>query len=488
MNTLRLDKNNIKYPFDLGATSKIDDQRIIYFGDKNIKIVDSWEHLCKSELEVSKESIWEFLQIGFVVPPKTIFTNVFKVPFGYRAILTSLNSIKLVDEFPYDHQKNAENSDYSDEKMIDEMVHAVHHNISSNMDAVLLHSGGKDSNLIALAIEKLGLTSVRCVSYEGGYRDSESSSSEAIASYFQLEQETITANPLGEFKALNKLLDIVHNLSCDFSLPAFAYVAEKVKAKTVFIDGLGNDIYMGYLDTPVEKMIQNFNFSKFRILEPSKLGKSDFINYGINSLFMCRTSRTFPGSRLSENETKKLLKKNYDSLTHKFKGLAKKQIFYGKDNFRARTRGRLCDDAMFMEKSRMMAYLNGGKVVFPFADHRLSKYLYNLPNAKKYNKKNKIIFRDILDKKLPDTSYIHKKSGLRFNMENFININKEEVINTIHTCDIFDTEFSKVFLKIHFRKLNYISAQKIYLVYCMAYWWNSNSFKFSEKKVDITYE
>jgi asparagine synthetase B (glutamine-hydrolysing) len=488
VSTLKLETKKLKYPYDLGSSDNIDEQLLILFDNQDIEIVDDWGKLRKDRLCVNKEGIWEFLQLGFVAPPYTIYSNVYKIPFGYRAYLQSPQSLVLVDEFPFDREKSSQKSDISEEALIKELCLAVKRCIGSERDTVLLHSGGKDSNLIAVAVNKLGLTNVKCISYEGGYRDSESLSSEAIASHLKLPQETIYADPCAEFNALNKLLRFSHNLSCDFSLPAFAFVAEKVGGNTLFVDGLGNDTYMGYLDTSVEKLIKIFNFSKFRKFELSRFTKSDYLNYAINSLFMCRSSRTFPGSRLSEPEASKLLREKYTSLTLKFKKVAKKEMRHGKQNFRARVRGRLCDDAMFMEKSRMMAKLNGGLVRFPFADRRFSSYLFNLPNTLKFDDKNKIIFRRILDKILPDTTYVHKKSGLRFNMKRFINRNKKEISETIRNCEIIDLSEADKFLNIHFKNLNYISAQKIYLVYCLAYWWTHNSFNFKKRNIEINYE
>lgn len=440
--------------------------------------------ISKLELKIANDSCFYFLKYGFVPPPLTIYSNLVCLPVGLDLKVDTKNkSLVFEDNFRFISERSSQESPPKISILRENLIKSLENTLSKNSENILMQSGGKDSTALVDGLKKFNNSyKIKCITYEANFRDKESAIAESICNHYGIDHTIIKPDYNLEYSLLRKYFSSNNSiLSADLTLPAYLNSLSKYKDANI-IDGLGNDMYMGYIGTRIEKFLKLFNLSCFQQYEPSKITNNEILNYAISSIFMTSEERMFPGTKLSVKEIKKITPLNPKNLFKKFISNAATGIDI--DDRKASIRARFCDLALFQTKGLQASILNNNTINFPFGEEEIFEYYFGLPRDFRYSKRNrlnKVLLREHLQTLDVDKSFIKKKSGFRYDIEAFISENKKEIRDVILNCKFFNEKIND-FLKIHLEKLNYTSASKIYIVLSFALWHASNSLKPSNDK------
>jgi asparagine synthase (glutamine-hydrolysing) len=430
-------------------------------------------------LDVAEDACFYFLRYGFVPPPLTIYSNLICLPVGLDASFDLKNkSIKFIDNFRFVAHRSSQNSK-PDLCILKKEIHqSVQKCLSSSCENILMQSGGKDSTVLVEALSQFKDShDISCMTYEASFRDQESAVAQSISHHYGIDHQIITPNYGLEFSLLAEHYAMQNPiLSADCTLPAYLHSLSKFRGANV-IDGLGNDMYMGYIGTKVEIFLEYFNLSWLQKYEPSKFTNNEFINYGINTIFMTSKERMFPGTKLSVKEINKITGLKYEKYFSDF--ISKTTKNFDIDDSKASIRARFCDYALFQTKGLQSAMYSGNIIKFPFGEKEIFEYYFGLPQNLRYSKKkrtNKIFLRTLLESFDVDKSFIYNKSGFRYDMEAFIKYNTNEIRKVLTNSKFFEGGLD-YFLSLHLDRINYTSASKIYILLSFALWMKSNESK-----------
>jgi len=430
-------------------------------------------------LDIANDACFYFLRYGFVPPPMTIYANLICLPVGLDALFDVKNrSIHFRDNFRFVSGKSLENSKPDLDTLKKEIHESVKKCLSISSENILMQSGGKDSTVLVQALSQFQEShKIRSVTYEAGFRDQESSVAKSISHHYGLEHQTITPDYGLEFSLLTKHYAMQNSiLSADCTLPAYLNALSKFKGANV-IDGLGNDMYMGYIGTNIEKFLGYFNLAWLQKYEPSKVSNSEILNYGISTIFMTSEERMFPGTKLAVSEIKNIFGLKQEKYFRDF--ISKTAKNFDIDDSKASIRARFCDYALFQTKGLQASILSNNKITFPFGEDGIFEYYFGLPKNLRYSEKkrlNKVYLRKFLDSFEVDKTFINNKSGFRYDMEAFILHNAIEIKEVLSDSKLFKGDVNS-FLSSHLNNINYTSASKIYILVSYVLWMKSNKLK-----------
>ena len=456
---------------------------LLFRSNNEIIEFNHWDQIekYKCELKISSSSIQFFLRNGCIFPPYTIYANVMMLPVGSRVEIDIDNDIfNWIDSFNY-LDENSNQSNIPSVSFLKSLIsNSFSHLINEKRNIFVMQSAGKDSTAMLIGLHEKGIKNVHCVTYEANFRDSESIISKEIAENLGFKHSTLYPDYEKEFDALIDYQKNAINITGDFSMlpyiSANKYIFDK---NSLVIDGLGNDLYMGYVSNFLERSIMKLSIPWLNKYEPSKFTNSEIINYAISSIFMYPFERLIPGTRLSVSEIELLLDSSY---THKNLSYFKKKYEnLDKDDFRAAIRARFCDSSMFQMKAELTTNSFGNEIYFPFSNKDLVDYYFNLPLEHRYDKingVNKKLLRDLLNKSVSNDDFFKKKSGFRYDMKGFINFNRERVIEEVAACDLINTRYVSRWFDNHLKNnnINYTSACKAYILLIFSTWRKFNDY------------
>jgi len=137
----------------------------IYMSDKKDFIIYSTsikELLNSNEvntpLEITSKGISFLLQSSVVPLPNTVYENIFIVGIGDTARVKTVNNkieIEFSHKFPFMNKDREEEAEIDEEYILEILAEATISRIEKDKPTYLFHSAGKDSNSIALALQKL---------------------------------------------------------------------------------------------------------------------------------------------------------------------------------------------------------------------------------------------------------------------------------------------------------------------------------------------
>lgn len=468
---------------------------IIYVDDNEIIVRDSWQKIFKdvdfSTVEIAKDMCGMFLRTSFIPPPYTIFANIFLLTVGdYLQIKEEEENseIKYWSDYPFFNHKSSGKNEVDISKiknLIKESVDKGIKKAEKGYDNIyLMHSAGKDSNAILYSIHEQFEDRLTCVTYNADIQEREYLITEQICKDLGVKHICVDSDPKEEFACIKDFISQTKSVTGDFALPGYIYTVNKLEGNNnLILDGLGSDIYMG---TPLPKINKYFNL--FNI--PSKLEYfwgfdiGAITNYKLHfvfqSLFMFPAERLFPSIRLSKHEIESLLGLETVQLKQFYRKLSELRQSLKEADWRSFLI-RLFETGSSMEKGRLASSMKRNDIYFPFCDREVVDYFFNLPASQKFSSNlNKIPIRNYLKEKTDYNKYVKNKGSFRYDMVSFINANKEEVLNEIGTCSIFNTtqnNIQNIFNNIETR----VGSTKIYLMFILASWLNTNNFTFVDK-------
>ena len=251
------------------------------------------------------------------------------------------------------------------------------------VDKYLLLSSGKDSMFIFSVLEKFGLIDefIFITFMNSDSNKDESAIVANILKKYNAKHIIINPNSLSRNKIIDYLRDTprvnADPTSIMFSLLGF------IKPNSLLIDGMGNDVYIGHM--PSLKMVNRFRIAQI-IRKIS--GKNLILNRNV-SPWACVGLR-------GEGWFNNSVHNRYDFLEIGFEDY---------ESYRARVRGQLLDQEVFMWKTINFGYKSSCDVFFPWSSRELSRIVSC------YGKTN---FYKIGQNKYPLRKFLSEKYGLDF--------------------------------------------------------------------------
>ncbi|HOS48128.1 MAG TPA: asparagine synthase (glutamine-hydrolyzing) [Bacteroidia bacterium] len=446
---------------------------LYYYWDGNMLLFGSELKAIKSvpelELKIRKESIKEFLYLGYIPAPNSIYENIHKLDSGsYLKV-----SKDGIEKFSYWSLKNKitsnvlKNREQALVKLSDLIISSVQYQLESDVPFGVFLSGGIDSSLITA--QAVGLSSVKVKTFSIGLEENSHNESEyakTVANYLGTEHHEFIVSYKDAINLIEPALDIFDEPFADSSAIPTLLVSKLAKQYvTVTLSGEGGDeLFFGYgsykwakrLNNPLIQMSRHLIAGVFNQM-PSRyqrIGK--MLSYSNNddkkSHIFSQEQYFFTSSELSnlliEDQPFKL---ELLSWINEPNILAKTASFMDENSLSVKERKLnameqqaifdlqyyLQDDLLTKVDRSSMQYSLETRV--PYLDHRLIEQALNLsPHLKYQNNTSKFILKEILYQYIPKHIFQRPKQGfaiplniwLRNELKYLIDDNlSEEIVN-----------------------------------------------------------
>jgi asparagine synthase (glutamine-hydrolysing) len=398
--------------------------------------------LSEVKLEIRKESIKEFLYLGYIPAPNSIYEKIHKLESGSYIKITK----KGIEKFSYWSLKNKltssvlKNREQALVKTSDLIISSVQYQLESDVPFGVFLSGGIDSSLITA--QAVGLSSVKVKTFSIGFEENSHNESEyakSVANYLGTEHHEFIVSYKDAINLIEPTLDIFDEPFADSSAIPTSLVSKLAKQYvTVTLSGEGGDeLFFGYgsyrwaqhLNNPLVKLSRHLVAEVFKNM-PSRyqrIGKmlsyqpSDDKKLHIFSQEQYFFTKSELDNILIDNEPFKL---ELLSWINEPNILAKTNSFLEENDLSVKERKLnpmeqqaifdlqyyLQDDLLTKVDRTSMQYSLETRV--PYLDHRLIEHALNLSPNLKYRKfTSKYILKQILFKYVPEQIFKRPKQG-----------------------------------------------------------------------------
>jgi asparagine synthase (glutamine-hydrolysing) len=203
------------------------------------------------DLTIREESIHEFLHMGFISSPNTIYNEVFKLESGCFLKISK----KGVNKFRYwgIRQKITNNIITNKEqalvKLSDIIMSSVQYQLKSDVPFGVFLSGGIDSSLVTA--QAVGLSSIKVKTFSIGFEENSHNESEyakAVAKYLNTDHQEFIVSYTDAIDLIETAFDIYDEPFGDSSsIPTMLVSKLAKKYVTVTLSGEGGDeLFFGY--------------------------------------------------------------------------------------------------------------------------------------------------------------------------------------------------------------------------------------------------
>jgi asparagine synthase (glutamine-hydrolysing) len=412
-------ENNFFFGSELKSIKK-------FFGFKNI---------------LNKIAINYFIKWGFITAPLSIYKNVYKLKPGEFIVVD--NNINITKNKYWVLDENIKNQDLKKsninskeylnrlENLIEDSVRKT---LVSDVPVGCFLSSGIDSSVITYFANKNSKKKIKTFSI--GFLESEFNESEdakKIANYIGTEHHNIyfsKQDVISHFDALDEIYD--EPFADSSQLPTSLISEYSKKSVSVILSGDGGDELFGGYNRYTEpfKRIHNLDFKSKLIKIMNKLSDSNLEK--IERLFLVPNIKGRVRAYNKENPGKTYISllamfqdlndilkseylediSNFDQFNDSIKNYFEKFMYFD-------TMSYLPDDILTKVDRASMHY--SLEVRVPLLDHRIVEFAWSLPCEYKLNiNKQKIILRDLLEKKIPKKLTSKKKIGFGIPIDNWL--------------------------------------------------------------------
>lgn len=404
-------------------------QKPLFFSNYNGSLMfssnlSSLSNLTNS-IRLNEESINEFLSIGVVTSPNTIYKNINKVePGSYIKFKFESNKFYQINKFywkPDDFIR--EEIRYNNDELKKIVNDSIEIRLRSDVPIATFCSGGLDSTMIIKTINDLGYKVPTFSVVNENQKYDESEYINQVVEKFKTKHFNSLIKSDQNILKLNIELDAFDEPYADASnFPSIIISSEISKYFKVAISGDGGDeVFFGYKRFNDEVNIKKLNsgFIKFLISAyPPVFGSGNKLN---------KRSSDYKTSYASYFEDLKLLQlfniKNNFSLAEKYLNNSQNKI----KNLLAFENKFYLAEMMNLKVDRTSMY-NSLEVRSPFVDHRIIEYILSCKTESLPYLTQKEIIKNELSTIFNNEFLNRKKMGFVFDLENLIFPNKKEIL------------------------------------------------------------
>ena len=397
-------------------------------------------------------SIEEYLSLGVVTAPNTIFNNIYKVEPAEIITFSLLEKrINMKKSKYWEIENHIGNKSFNQEEFLNLLNDAVRLRVNADVEVANFLSGGLDSTSI-IKIQKQN--NIDTNSFSVGYGDNKYDESEwfneVAKKYNTNHRVTNIDKHFSNDEIFNSIKIFDEPYADPSTVPSYILSKEISKHYKVAISGDGGDeLFGGY--TRTLEMLKNRSFakniySKLFYIYPGVLGTGS--NLQKHSSDIARGySSYFEDSKLLKilnikNENNFIENFSFDYLSNYKKMQLIEYKFYLSE--------------MMMLKVDRTSMANSLEVRSPFVDHRLIEYM--LSHDESYIDKDnpKKILKDLIKNDFDNKFLNRKKMGFVFNVEDWIYNNLDLVKERIMSGKIMKSYNSNIVntLKINKSRMN----------------------------------
>ncbi len=419
----------------------------------------------RKSIDINAYAVSDYLSLGYILAPKTIFNKIYKIPAGYYALYSEVNKdLKLNNYWHIENnfvsEKNYAYKSGNYHEFVDLLSNSVNIRMRSDVPIGVYLSGGVDSAAVTALMSKFSEAKIKafCIGFNEKSYD-ESGFAQLVTNSLDVDIEKLFYRNLSE----NDLSKLVWHLDEPFSdtsmMPTYQLNKLTKAFATVVLSGDGADeILAGYPTYRADSLYKIYSalpegihvlISRAinRILSPSYRKVS--FDYKIKQFmrsYGCSREQAHYWWRVifSEEEKKEIMS---DALWEECKTYDPYEVF---DNYYQQLPGAdflnkslyvdlktwLQDDILV--KVDRMSMANSVEVRCPFLDHRLVEYCASLPlSAKMSSFQQKNILKKTMRKCLPNKILSRSKRG--FNAPTYNN--KYKYTTFLRNDDLFSDNF-----------------------------------------------
>ena len=418
---------------------------LVYFWDgKNIAFASEIKSLTstkKIRQVLNKNSVNDFLHLGFIPAPNTIYENIYKLNPGFYLKLTA-EGLKKTQYWNINQKISNQVHKEKEEvlvKLSDLIMSSIQYQLKSDVPYGVFLSGGIDSSLVTA--QASFLSNVKINTFSIGFEENivnESKYARAVANFLETEHHEFIISHKDVINIIETSFEAYDEPNADSSVIPTLLVSKLAKEHvTVALSGEGADeMFFGYgsykwaqrLSTPVYKLLKKpvsgvFQHMSSRLQRIGKLlNTSDsynlrshifsqeqyfFSNNEITQLVNAPYSQSGYLKNLIENETEcneiiQNLNSQNSQQKRKLSAMELQALF--DINYY------LPDDLLTKVDRASMHFALETRV--PYLDHRVIEYAINIdPELKFNNNISKYILKEILYKYVPKELFDRPKQG-----------------------------------------------------------------------------
>lgn len=436
----------------------------LYFGSNVISVSNM-----SNAKEINKQGLKEFLNLGVITSPDTIYKNVFKVKpgeyitFSYSDTFTKESDIYW-DPSNYLEEKDAYNNTDFDNLISDSIVKRLR----SDVPVATFCSGGLDSTLIIKKLNELG---IKAPTFSVINKNPKYDERKYIDKVIEKYKNQSTTREIDSKVTFEQILHNIVNFDepyMDASSQPSTFISKAISENyKVAISGDGGDeIFYGYQRFQNEfkvKKIPSFLANIIYRIYPAWLGTGNKI------LKHNKDYKVSYPSYFEDNKFMHLLGFNYKSeFSEKFLENTENKV----KNLMILENKFYLSEMMNLKVDRT-SMANSLEVRSPFIDHRLIEYLLSRRTDSLEYKKPKLYVKQYLSQDFDENFLNRKKMGFVFDLENLIYENKEKITTLINESGLHQF-IPKLNTKKLFIRKSRINSQRIYKLLILTHFIKNN--------------
>ena len=408
-----------------------------YYDKKNLCFSSNLKSLLmtKGKYEIDSNMVHQYLNLGAIKAPNTIFKNIYKVEPAQTIIFDYSNGyLKKSSEIYWNLNSFIGKSKFNVDEFMEIFSNALRIRTYSDVPIATFLSGGLDSTSIVKNLYENNLRLDTFTVQMDSDKYDESIWSNEVASKYNTNHKQINLSSNIDFKNVTKIINFLDEPMADPSIVPTYLISNKMSENyKVAISGDGGDELMGgYYRTNHVLFGRRINMIKYlNKLYPPRLGTGNkFISHSSNN----------QESYASFIEDRNLLKVlGINKFENNEFGLT---FFDTGDDYK----NLLLNDykyylpEMMMYKVDRMSMANSLEVRSPFVDHKLIEYIFSHDTTYLSKGSSKSILRNYLINDFDYKFINRKKQGFTFNLESFVfkNIDfiNEKIVAGSFTADL----------------------------------------------------
>lgn len=426
-------------------------------------------NLIREKVQLNYTAINEYLHLGYIPEPHSIYDKIYKFPSGNYAIINE-SGIAFQEYWNIDSKINAEK--ISDEteahaRLKDLLVSSVKYRLICDVPFGTFLSGGIDSSLITAIAQRVSSNPVKTFSI--GFNDSkfnESHYAKAVAEYLGTNHHEFFVTEKDAIDLIPDLTDVYDEPYGDSSaIPTMlvSKLARQHVTMTLSGDG-GDELFLGYgaykwakrLNNPFIKRFHSIFYSGLSLSGNKYLHNAQLFNYqnysNIKSHIFSQENNLFGRSELSALLLPEAIRDVMldENNFNQNPSVAESQSLFDLNYY-------LKDDLLVKVDRASMKYSLETRV--PILDYRIIEFAYNLPEKLKLNgETHKYLLKKVLYDYIPAHYFDRPKWGfsiplykwfrkdLRFLVEDSLSessIRKNNILNYDVVKDLKERFFNK---------------------------------------------
>ena len=404
--------------------------------------------------QINKNTIADFLHLGYIPEPYSFFEDIFKFPTGGKAII--VNKKIQLDSYwqPESRVEKTSIDTFFDakKKLQDLLFSSVEQRMIADVPLGTFLSGGIDSSLVTAVAQSLSGKPVKTFSI--GFKESkfnESDYARKVAKYLKTDHHEFIVSEKEVLDLFDNFFDAYDEPFADSSGFPTMLVSKLAKQYvTVALSGDGGDeLFHGYGMYNWANRLQNPAIKVFRKSIAFGLSKMDNRYKRIANLFQCDDNQRIKSHIFSQEqyffsqkEINNFLLQSPDFLFDE-KISTKRKLSAAEEQALFDIKYYLKDDLLVkVDRASMQSAL---EVRVPLLDHRIVEFALNLnPALKIKTKEQKYLLKQVLYDFVPKKYFDRPKWGFSIPLEKWLQTDLKYLLDKytekelVERCNVFD--------------------------------------------------